>query len=111
VPLANVGDKCPPDWAAAITASAAFCAEQNHPEFDVFVSTEPCRGTLHYTRHLFDGGPRYCLYDPTSKQLVGYGAFDGKAGYQEWSCGRPRADFDDASCAGSACAALDAGAR
>lgn len=104
VPLDKVRADCPANWDAALAASQTFCSERRDKEsFDAFVSTDACRGALRYTRHLFDGGPRYCFYDPTSKALVAAAAFDGKALYEAWSCGRPRSDFDDSGCPGAPC--------
>jgi hypothetical protein len=102
VPLAAVAPECPPDWNAALTARDAFCA-RNDPFFDTFFSSAPCHDGLHYTRYLFDGGPRYCVYDPATLKLTGYGAFDGKAMFQQFSCGTERAAFDDQGCAGEGC--------
>lgn len=102
-PLAKLADNCPPDWSAVGADKATFCATRQLSEFNVLVSSDACRGSLHYTKYLFDGGPRYCLYDPSTQKLVAYGAFDGKAGHQEWSCGVDRTAFDDKDCAGDRC--------
>jgi hypothetical protein len=110
VPLEAVASECPPDWNAAKAAKDAFCAKAA-PFFDAFFSTARCHDKLHYTRYLFDGGPRYCVYDPATLKLVAYGAFDGKAMFERFSCGLDRADFDDQGCAGDGCpVASDAGA-
>jgi hypothetical protein len=102
VPLASVAASCPPDWAAAMAAHGAFCAKEA-PLFEAFLSKAPCRGRLHYTRYLFDGGPRYCVYDPATKKLSGYAAFDGKAMFRQVSCGVDEADFSDVGCDGEGC--------
>jgi hypothetical protein len=102
VPLATVAAECPPDWNAAKVAKDAFCAQQM-PEFDAFFSTARCHDRLHFTRYLFDGGPRYCVYDPATLKLTGYGAFDGKAMFEQLSCGTDRAAFDEQGCAGEMC--------
>ena len=86
----------------------AFCAK-NAPFFDAFISAGVCRGQLHYSQYLFDAGPRYCLYDPVSLKLTGYGAFDGKVQSAQSTCGVARADFDDQGCAGKSCVVPDAG--
>lgn len=105
VQLDHVRADCPADWDAAVAAAKTFCAERtDKSSFDAFVSSGACRGALRYTRHLFDGGPRHCLYDPTSKALTGAAAFDGKANYAAWSCGRSRSDFDESGCPGDPCA-------
>ena len=108
VPLAQVAAMCPADWSAVPEAMSAFCAKEA-PFFDAFRSAGLCRGRLHYTRYLFDGGPRYCVYDTTLK-LVGYGAFDGKAMFEQWTCGVKKEDFDDKDCPGMTCLPPDAGA-
>jgi hypothetical protein len=107
VALASVSDQCPADWGATIADQIAFCA-QEAPFFDTFLSTGSCRGGLHYTKHLFDAGPRFCVYDPATLELVGYRAVDGKAGFEQTSCGSNQADFDDQGCAGMTCAMPDA---
>ncbi len=107
VALASVSDQCPADWAAAIADQIAFCAKET-AFFDTFLSIGSCRGGLHYTKYLFDAGPRYCVYDPATRELVGYRAVDGKAGFEQTSCGANEADFDDQGCAGMACATPDA---
>jgi hypothetical protein len=109
VALSTVAQNCPPDWKSVPAAMAAFCAKEA-PFFDAFRSNGVCHGRLHYTRHLFDGGPRFCLYDPNTLALVGWGAFDGKAMREELSCGIKREDFDDQGCQGSACVLPDASA-
>ena len=43
-----------------------------------------------------------------SGKLVGYGAFGGKALFEQWSCGVDRKDFDDQGCAGVSCRLPDA---
>ena len=107
IPLANVtANECPATWTAALADQTAFCAKAQ-PDFDAFVSTAACGGLLRYTRHLFDAGPRYCTYDPTTHALRGYRAFDGKALFQAISCGSTSADFDDTGCAGTSCPAMD----
>ena len=108
VALASVSGQCPADWAAAIADQSAFCAANALPLFDTFLSSASCRGSLHYTRYLFDAGPRFCLYDPTTGALVGYRAVDAKAGFEQTSCGSNQADFDDQGCAGTTCATPDA---
>jgi hypothetical protein len=107
VSLTNVSDQCPADWEAAIADQIAFCAKEA-PFFGSFLSTVSCRGGLHYTKYLFDAGPRYCVYDPATRQLVGYRAFDGKALFEKTSCGLDEADFDDQGCVGMTCATRDA---
>ena len=109
VALASVSDQCPADWAAAIADQITFCAEEA-PFYDAFVSIGACRGSLHYTKYLFDAGPRFCLYNPTTGELVGYAAFDGKAGFERTSCGTDPAELDDQGCAGTTCAQLAGGA-
>jgi hypothetical protein len=109
VPLATVAMNCAADWTAAKSDMTAFCAKEA-PFFDAFTSTGVCRGRFHYTRYLFDGGPRYCLYDPTTLALVGYGASDGKALFEQYSCGVKREDFDDRDCEGVSCTLPDASA-
>jgi hypothetical protein len=109
VPLASVSDFCPADWGAAVADLSVFCAEEA-PFYDAFLSIETCRGSLHYTHYLFDAGPRFCLCDPATGELVGYRAVDGKALFEETSCGTSPADFDDQGCAGTTCAALDTSA-
>jgi hypothetical protein len=106
---ATAAEECPAEWAGVATAMNDFCAEQK-PLFNAFRSTGPCRGRLHYTRHLFDGGPRYCLYDPVTLKLVGYAAFDPKALREEYTCRIPKEDFDDQDCPGVTCQLPDAGA-
>jgi hypothetical protein len=101
-PLASVSASCPPDWTAALSDKPTFCARET-PLFDAFLSTATCRGRLHYTRYLFDGGPRFCVYDPGTLELTGYAAFDGKARFEQTSCGTAKADFDDRGCAGDTC--------
>jgi hypothetical protein len=64
---------------------------------------------LRYTRYLFDGGPRYCQYDPVSGSLTGFAHFDGKAMYEAWSCDTPKEDFSDRDCPGLACGQRDGG--
>src|SRR3954468_23426359 len=103
VPLAAVSANCPADWAAAMADRNAFCAKTS-PGFDVFLSTAVCRGALHYTRYLFDGGPRRCLYDGATGQLTGYGASDPKVMFSSRSCGPDPNDFDDRGCPGLTCA-------
>lgn len=112
VPLAAVSARCPADWAAATQDSGTFCGPMN-PRFDMFLSTGACRGALHYTRYLFDGGPRWCLYDAATGQLIGYRASDPKAMFSSRSCGPDPNDFDDRGCPGQTCAwsRRDAGAR
>jgi hypothetical protein len=108
VPLASVSaTDCPQDWMAALADQAAFCMRQA-PGFDAFISTGSCRGLLRYTRHLFDGGPRYCVYDPNSFALRGYHAVDAKAGLETITCGATSADFDDTGCTGASCWSSDA---
>jgi hypothetical protein len=107
VALASVRDQCPANWAAAVADQIAFCASEA-PFYDAFLSTESCRGGLHYTKYLFDAGPRYCMYAPATQQLVGYRAVDGKAGFEQTSCGYDQAGFDDQGCAGIYCATPDA---
>lgn len=102
VALASVRDQCPADWGAAIADQIAFCAAEA-PFFDTFLSSESCRGSLLYTRYLFDAGPRSCLYDPATWALAGYRAVDGKAGFEQTSCGSSPADFDHQGCAGTTC--------
>ena len=102
--------QCPADWAAAVADQNAFCAADEVAFFDTFLSSESCRGSLHYTKYLFDAGPRSCLYHPATGALVGYRAVDGKAGLEQTSCGVDEADFDDQGCAGKACPQSDASA-
>ena len=109
VALASVSDQCPADWSAASADQLAFCAKEA-PLLATFLSTATCRGGLHYTRYLFDAGPRFCVYDPATLALVGYRAVDGKAGFELTSCGANEADFDDQGCAGTTCATPDASA-
>lgn len=111
VPLASVAANCPADWAAAAAAKGPFC-DKEAPHFEAFLSKAPCRGRLHYTRYLFDGGPRYCLYDAATMRLAGYAAFDGKAMFKEVSCGVAEDDFSDRGCDGETCPEkrLDGGA-
>ncbi len=109
VALASVSDQCPADWGTAVADQSAFCAAYASP-YDAFLSIASCRGSLHYTRYLFDAGPRVCLYDPTTGALVGYRAVDAKAGFEQTSCGSNQADFDDQGCAGTRCAKVDASA-
>jgi hypothetical protein len=106
---ATAAEECPADWGAVPAAMDAFCTKVA-PGFGAFRSTGVCRGRLHYTRSLFDAGPRHCLYDPVTLKLVGYGAFDGKALFEEHTCQIPREDFDDRDCAGVSCQVPDAGA-
>jgi len=108
VSLATVADQCPADWSGVRAAMDAFCAKEA-PFFSAFQSSGVCRGRLRYSRYLFDAGPRYCLYDPVTFKLVAYGAFDGKALSQQYSCGVAQEDFDDRDCAGVSCALPDAG--
>lgn len=103
---------CPADWAATAAAHATFCATETQSGlFSASRTSEACRGWLRYTKHLFDGGPRYCLYDPSTGKLAAYGAFDGKAMYEKWTCGFAADDFRDDGCAGVSCEDLasDAG--
>jgi len=110
VALATVAQNCPRNWGSVPDEMAAFCAK-NAPFFEAFRSKGVCKGRLRYTRHLFDGGPRFCLYDPVTLALVGWGAFDGKAGFEQFSCGIKRDDFfDDQGCEGTTCMLPDGGA-
>ena len=110
IPLADVKpEECPATWPEAQAAKARFCIDERRgPSFDTFLSTEPCGGFLRYTRYLFDAGPRFCLYDPTTLALRGYRAVDGKAFYQAITCGSVVTDFGDQDCAGTACPASQA---
>lgn len=102
VPLSTVSDQCPPTWTSAQIARATFCSK-NAPFFDSFLSTSTCRGTLHYSTYLFDGGPRYCVYDAATEKLIRYGAFDPKAMFEQMSCGSAKTDFNTEGCAGVGC--------
>jgi hypothetical protein len=104
-PLTDVKpEECPATWPEAQAAKARFCIDgRRGPSFDTFLSTEPCGGFLRYTRYLFDAGPRFCLYDPTTLALRGYRAVDGKLSYQSITCGSAVTDFGDKDCAGTAC--------
>lgn len=108
VTLASVADECPATWNAAIADQSTFCATE-FPFFDTFLSSHSCKGSLRYTRYLFDAGPRSCLYDPANGKLVGYHAVDGKAMFEATSCGISQGDFDEQGCPGSTCATLAAG--
>jgi hypothetical protein len=111
LPLTNVVNPCPADWNTALADKATFCKSPSslpYPMFDAFLSTNSCHGFLRYTKHLFDGGPRFCIYDPGSLVLVGYYIVDGKALFEAISCGSTKTDFDDTACAGSTCAPVDA---
>ena len=103
VPVAEMSSHCPAEWTGVSPDREAFCSKKPHPSYSVFVSTAPCRGALHYVRYLFDAGPRHCLYDPATRKLIGYGAFDAKVSYSAWTCGHDRADFDAKGCEGLAC--------
>jgi hypothetical protein len=108
-PLAAVQPTtCPATWEGASAAHAAFCAREwsSVGLFDATLTTTACRGFLRWTRHLFDGGPRYCLYDPTTRALVGYRAFDGKAHFEETTCGSSIGDYDGEGCTRTSCADL-----
>jgi hypothetical protein len=109
LPLASIGaDTCPPTWSAAMAARSAFCAKEGQqPDFDAFLSNQACRGYLRYSRYLFDGGPRDCIYDPTTLALRGYLASDPKAQFSAITCGSATADFDDRDCPGIQCPAKD----
>jgi hypothetical protein len=107
VPLSDPCGGCPATWAAAIEDNTQFCAAHADGLFSAFVSTEACRGRLRYTQHVFDGGPRYCQYDPISERLTGFAHFDGKALYEAWSCDTPKEDFDDRDCPGLTCEQRD----
>jgi hypothetical protein len=103
-PLASLAENCPAVWSAVNADKVAFCANRPTPSVDALVSTHACRGWLRYTRHLSSyGGSRYCLFDPNTKKLAGYRAFDGKAEYEAWSCGFDKANFDDKECTGTPC--------
>jgi hypothetical protein len=106
VPLASVvGVECPPTWTAALADKAAFCAKPAVPGlFDAFTSSAACGGFLRYSRYLFDGGPRFCIYDPTSQALKGYRASDPKALRWDLTCGNDLSQFDEAGCTGTSCA-------
>jgi hypothetical protein len=110
LPLSSVDTRsCPRTWTDALDAHTAFCAKEWRAGGGLFtadVSATTCRGFLRYTRHLFDGGPRTCLYDPTTLALRGYHAFDGKAMYQAMTCGSSREDFDDKGCQLVSCSDL-----
>ncbi len=93
---------CPPDWTAAVADEARFCMKEA-PFYDAVISTAPCRGLLRYTRFLFDAGPRYCVYDPSTLALRGYRAYDGKLGFEATTCGSTAADYDITGCAGNSC--------
>jgi hypothetical protein len=104
LPLAQQTSHCPPDWESTIADKATFCAKnKSAPFFGAFRSTEACRGWLRYSGFVFDSGPRSCLYDGVTKRLAGSGVFDGKALYQEWTCGFNPSDFNDEGCPGSGC--------
>jgi hypothetical protein len=110
VPLADLTSECPATWPAALADQGAFCATKApSPSFDAFVSTAPCRGFLRYSRHLWDAGPRYCLYDPTTLALRGYRASDGKLMFEATTCGSAKTDFGDEQCAGTTCPLNKAG--
>jgi hypothetical protein len=97
---------CPATWAEVAPAHVAFCAENDKDGFGLFTatrSTSACRGYLRYTLHLFDGGPRYCLYDPATGKLRGYRAFDGKAMYMATTCGSSPGDYVEEGCAAVNC--------
>jgi hypothetical protein len=109
-PLARFTEECPAEWTGAQADKGAFCAERAkagghgpRSEVNAFVSTDACRGWLRYTKHLFDAGPRYCLYDPKTQKLAGYRAYDGKAGSEAWSCGVDKGAYDDTDCSGPSC--------
>lgn len=101
---------CPADWTAALADRGRFCmVNAGSPlGYDAVVSTAPCRGLWRYTRFLFDAGPRYCVYDPSTLALRGYYAHDGKAGVDAITCGATPADFDMTGCAGASCPGADA---
>ncbi len=104
LPLASIGpDKCPPTWTDALADKSRFCAESHGPGFDAFTSKAACRGALRYTRHLFDGGPRFCIYDPATLALRGHRAVDPKVLSEQISCGVSAADFGDDRCDGESC--------
>ena len=105
IPLADVKpEECPATWPEAQAAKARFCIDERRgPSFDTFLSTESCGGFLRYTRYLFDGGPRFCLYDPTTHAVRGYRAVDGKTFFRAITCGSAVTDFGDQECAGTAC--------
>jgi hypothetical protein len=110
LPLDSIDDKyCPRTWTDALDAHVAFCAKEWRGGSGLFtanVSATACRGSLRYTRYLFDGGPRTCLYDPATLALRGYYAFDGKAMYQAITCGSSREDYDDKECKLVSCSDL-----
>lgn len=102
-PLEKLAAQCPADWASVTADKEGFCATRQMPDFDVFVSTSACRGRFLYTKHLFDGGPRSCLYDPATGKLAGYRAYDGKARYEAFSCGVDASAYEEAGCSGATC--------
>jgi len=103
-PLADIPQNdCPATWPGATAAAATFCAEEAGSLFGAFVSTDACRGLLRYTRHLFDGGPRFCLYDPGSHALVGYRLSDPKGFQFAVSCGPAESVQNDRDCLGVHC--------
>ncbi|MDP8999664.1 MAG: hypothetical protein M3O46_06090 [Myxococcota bacterium] len=110
LPLTSQFNPCPADWNAALADKATFCKSSPlpYPMFDAFISLGPCRGFLRYTKHLWDGGPRDCIYHPSSLMLSGYDIVDGKAMFVAHSCGTIETDFVDSACAGSTCAPVDA---
>ena len=91
---------CPPTWEQAQAKAPTVCDEAF--EFSTTLSRSPCEGYLRYTAYLFDGGPRYCLYDPTTFALVGYGISDTKALHEEYSCGIDQALFAPETCSSTA---------
>jgi hypothetical protein len=110
LPLTSNFNPCPADWNAAMADKATFCKSPPlpYPMFDAFISKGSCRGVLRYTKHLWDGGPRYCIYDPISLVLIGYDIVDGEAMFTAHSCGTIETDFVDTACAGSTCSPVDA---
>jgi hypothetical protein len=110
LPLASVRrEECPRTWGEAIDHHAGFCAKEwrgGMGSFSAERSATACRGFLRYTRHLWDAGPRMCIYDPITLELRGYHAIDGKAMYQAITCGLSREDFDDKDCPLVSCADL-----
>lgn len=108
VTLENAAGNCPADWNAVQADQQAFCAlygqRRDLAEFHTFVSTAACRERLHYSRYFFDAGPLFCLYDPATLKLAAYARFDGKALFDEMTCGTTRDAFGDDGCAGFGCA-------
>ncbi len=100
---------CPAEWSLTLADQIDFCVK-TELDHEANRSIGACRGFLRYTVHLFDAGPRYCLYDPITLKFAAYGAFDGKVMFEMWTCGFKREDFGDEGCAITTCEAPDGSA-